>query len=73
MSDSPLLTFGLGVGAGATLLWAAVEFLPILLIGGGVWLIVKETTPIRPSRENINEVLDRTGNESPNKQSRSEY
>lgn len=70
MLDSPLLTFGLGVGAGATLLWAAVELLPLLLIGGGVWLAAKGVTPVNPPRENANEVLDGTGDESPDRQPR---
>ena len=68
--DNPLLAFGLGVGAGATALWAAVELLPLILIGGGVWLAVKGVTPGKTPRENANEVLDGTGDETPNRQPR---
>lgn len=66
--DDPLLAFGLGVGAGATLLWAAVELLPLLLVSGGVWLAVKGVTSVNPPRENANEVLDGRGDKSPNRQ-----
>jgi len=34
-----LLTFGIGLGAGIGILWLVAELLPILLVGGGAYLV----------------------------------
>ena len=38
-SISPLLPFGLGVGAGLCGIWAAIELLPLLAMGGVGYLV----------------------------------
>ena len=43
--NTPLLTLGIGIGVGAVALWAAVELLPVLVLGGGAWLLYKAVTP----------------------------
>jgi hypothetical protein len=41
MKDNPLFVLGTGIGLGAVAVWAAVEFFPFLLIGGGIYLAMK--------------------------------
>lgn len=43
---------GLGLGAGATAIWAAVELLPLALVAGGIYLAYRAVSPpISPSQD----------------------
>lgn len=44
-TNDSVLALGLGIGLGATIIWAAVELLPIVLIGGGVYIAFKAIDP----------------------------